>query len=117
MNVILKYIKLKKTETNAPPLCPPLPDLSHFRVYSAYVRPPPDGRRAQDCAHCVQASLEVAGHASSEACVRGHFRKRPHRDPPPPAAAETECMGEAEAGVPGLEGESAGGALFFEFVM
>ena len=116
MKIILKYIKLKKTETNAPFLCPPFSDFSHFRVHSAHVRPPADGGRAQDCAHCVQAPVEAPGYASSEACVRGHLRERPHRDPPPPAAAETECMGEAEAGVAGFEGESAGGAVFFEIV-
>ena len=61
----------------------------------------------------MQAPVEAPGYASSEACVRGHLRKRPHRDPPPPAASETGCMGEAEAGVAGFEGEPAGGALFF----
>lgn len=111
------YINQGYNQTNAASLCPPLPDVSHFRVHPAHVRPPADGRRAQDCANCVQASLEVAGHASSEACVRGHLRKRPHRDPPPPAAAETGCMGEAEAGVAGFEGESAGGALFFQILI
>lgn len=111
-----KYINLRYNQTNAPPLCPPLPDLSHFRVHPAHVQPPADSRWAQDCANCVQASLEVAGHASSEARVRGHIRKRPHRDPPPPPAAETGLLGEAEAGVAGFEGESAGGALFFDFM-